>query len=65
VLQDIRVSDRVTHVVLNGRLYGTATMNEAGATPHPRKPFFFERAASGYVPLATPAEASARGGCEH
>jgi hypothetical protein len=55
----------VTHVVLNGRLYDTATMNEVGATPHARKPFFFERAASGYVPLATGTEASARGGCEH
>jgi len=65
VLQDIRVSDRVTHVVLNGRLYDTATMNELGATPRPRKPFFFERAASGYVPIATGTEASARGGCEH
>jgi adenine deaminase len=65
VLQDIRVSDRVTHVVLNGRLYDTATMNELGATPRPRKPFFFERAASGYVPLAAGTEASARGGCEH
>ena len=65
VLKDIRVSDRVTHVALNGRLYDTATMNELGATPRARRPFFFERAASGYVPLATDTQASARGGCEH
>lgn len=62
-LADIRVSDRVTQVMLNGRLYDAPTMNEAGASPRPRKPFFFERAASGYVPLAADAEAAARGAC--
>ena len=40
-------------------------MNEVGATPRPRRPFFFERAASGYVPLAADAHATARGACEH
>ncbi len=65
VLQDIRVSDRVTHVMQNGRLYDALTMNEAGATPRERRPFFFERAASGYVPLAAEAQAAARGACEH
>ncbi|MES2103375.1 MAG: amidohydrolase family protein [Pseudomonadota bacterium] len=42
ILKDIRSSDRVSQVMLNGRLYDTATMNEAGATPKARKPFFFE-----------------------
>ncbi|MFZ6689638.1 amidohydrolase family protein [Undibacterium sp. SXout11W] len=42
VLHDIRQSDRVTQVMLNGRLYDSATMNEVGATKKPRKPFFFE-----------------------
>ena len=54
-----------TQVMVNGRLYDAATMDEVGATPRKRKPLFFERAASGYVPIATGTEASARGGCEH
>jgi imidazolonepropionase-like amidohydrolase len=41
VLGDIRNSDKVTHVMLNGRLYESATMNEVGATPKQRAPFFF------------------------
>jgi imidazolonepropionase-like amidohydrolase len=44
VLADIRHSDRVIQVMLNGRLYDTATMNEAGAISKARKPFFFEGA---------------------
>jgi imidazolonepropionase-like amidohydrolase/Tol biopolymer transport system component len=65
VLRDIRVSDRVSQVMLNGRLYDAPTMNEQGATPRPRRPFFFERAVSGYVPLAADADAAARAACEH
>ena len=42
VLADIRHSDRLTHVMINGRLYESATMNEVGATPKTRKTFFFE-----------------------
>lgn len=64
-LDDIRVSDRVSHVMLNGRLFEAATMNEVGATPRPRKPFFFERAPGGYVPLAADSEAATRGACAH
>ncbi|MES2900322.1 MAG: amidohydrolase family protein [Pseudomonadota bacterium] len=41
---DIRSSDRVSHVMLGGRVYESATMNEVGATPKARKPFFFEGA---------------------
>ncbi|MBL0125442.1 MAG: PD40 domain-containing protein [Betaproteobacteria bacterium] len=44
VLADIRNSDRVTQVMLNGRIYDTATMNEVGAVSKARKPFFFEGA---------------------
>ena len=33
VLADIRVSDRVTHVMVNGRLYDAQTMDEVGASP--------------------------------
>jgi imidazolonepropionase-like amidohydrolase len=63
LLADIRVSDRVTHVMLNGRLYEAATMNEVGATPRARRPFFFERAKGGYVPVLATAQGA--GGCEH
>jgi hypothetical protein len=34
----------------NGRLYEAASMDEVGATPHRRRPFFFERSPGGYVP---------------
>ena len=52
-LADIRQSDRVARVMVNGRLYDAATMDEAGATPRKRKPLFFEKARSGgYVPAS-------------
>ncbi len=44
---DIRQSDRISHVMLGGRVYETGTMNEVGATPKARKKFFFEGADSG------------------
>ena len=44
VLADIRQSDRIHRVMLNGRLYNPATMNEVGAHPKARKPFFFDGA---------------------
>ena len=42
VLADIRNSDRVTHVMQNGRLYESATMNEVVSRSRARKPFFFD-----------------------
>jgi imidazolonepropionase-like amidohydrolase/Tol biopolymer transport system component len=51
VVKDIRVSDRVTQVMINGRLYDTATMNEVGATPKARKAFYFEGAAGTGMPV--------------
>ncbi len=42
VLKDIKQSDKISQVMLNGRLYDTATMNEVGAHPKNRKTFFFE-----------------------
>ena len=42
VLKDIRQSDRVSQVMLNGRLYESASMNEIGKGVKARKPFFFE-----------------------
>jgi hypothetical protein len=53
VLADIRKTDRVTHVMVNGRLYETGTMNEIGATPKARKPFFFEGDGNADVPVRT------------
>jgi len=43
-LIDIRASDSVRLVMLNGRLYDAATMNEIGNHPRRRKPFYWERA---------------------
>jgi imidazolonepropionase-like amidohydrolase/Tol biopolymer transport system component len=42
VLKDIEKSDRVSQVMINGRMFDTETMNQTGATPKARKPFFFE-----------------------
>jgi cytosine/adenosine deaminase-related metal-dependent hydrolase len=54
VLADIQVSDRVTHVMVNGRLYDAATMNEIGNRPRERARFWFEQA-----PDAVPGAAAA------
>ena len=51
VLKDIRQSDRITQVMVNGRLYETSTMNEVGATPKARKPFFFHNSSGAPVPV--------------
>ncbi|MDN3921545.1 amidohydrolase family protein [Roseateles violae] len=44
VLEDIRQSDRISHVMINGRLYEAPTMNEVVSRARPRKPFFFDGA---------------------
>jgi imidazolonepropionase-like amidohydrolase len=44
VLADIRVSDRVSHVMVNGRLYDAARMDEIGTRERKRQPLWFERA---------------------
>ena len=44
VLNDIRQSDRITHVMQNGRLYEAGTLNEVVSRSRPRTPFFFEGA---------------------
>ncbi|HEU4851467.1 MAG TPA: amidohydrolase family protein [Telluria sp.] len=51
VVADIRQSDRITHVMQGGRVFETATMNEVGATPKKRKPFYFEGAEGANVPV--------------
>lgn len=52
LLADIRQSDRIRQVMLNGRLYELPTMNEVGARPRPRKPFFFESADGSQAPVS-------------
>ncbi len=42
-LEDIRLSERVTHVMANGRLFDAATMNETGNHVRKRGPFWWER----------------------
>ena len=42
-LADIRNSDKVHAVMVNGRIYDGNTMNEIGATPKQRPAFFWER----------------------
>jgi len=41
-LEDIRQSEKVTHTILNGRVYETNTLNEVGNHPHQRAPLFFK-----------------------
>jgi imidazolonepropionase-like amidohydrolase/Tol biopolymer transport system component len=42
-LENIRNSDSVQMVMVNGRLYDAATLNEIGNHPRPRKPLYWER----------------------
>lgn len=42
VVKDIRQSDKVVYVMLNGRLYDAETMNEIGNYNNKREPFYFE-----------------------
>ncbi|MBL4942613.1 MAG: PD40 domain-containing protein [Colwellia sp.] len=42
VASDIRVSDKVTYTMINGRLYNAQTMNEIGNYDNKRVPFYFE-----------------------
>ena len=42
VLKDIRQSDRITHVMQNGRLFEATTLNEVLPRQRTRKPFFFD-----------------------
>lgn len=42
ITADIRISDRIDYVMLNGRLYDAATMHETGHYNKPRQTFYFE-----------------------
>jgi hypothetical protein len=41
-LENIRNSESIRYVMLNGRLYDAATMNEIGNHPKQRMPFFWD-----------------------
>ncbi len=41
-LESIRNSETVRMVMVNGRLYDAATLDEIGNHPRPRRPFWFE-----------------------
>lgn len=43
ITKDIRLSDNVTHTMINGRLYDAETMNEIGNYDIKRKKFYFEK----------------------
>ena len=43
VIQDIRLSDRVTHTMVNGRLYDADSMDEIGNYDNKRAKFYFEK----------------------
>ncbi|MFO1339080.1 MAG: amidohydrolase family protein [Burkholderiaceae bacterium] len=55
VLKDIRQSDRISHVMQNGRLFEVPSMNEVVSRSKARKPFFFE----GQAGVGLPVDASA------
>ena len=42
VTKDIRVSDKITQVMLNGRLYNVPSLNETVTGERKRKPFYWE-----------------------
>ncbi|MCL2916310.1 amidohydrolase family protein [Shewanella corallii] len=41
-LEDIRVTDKVSYTMVNGKLYDAETMNELNGDKRERQPFFFE-----------------------
>lgn len=53
VLDDIQLSEHVSHTLLNGRLYEAATMNEVVTGDRPRAPFFFQQPGGQLMPSAT------------
>ncbi|MCV2361217.1 amidohydrolase family protein [Paucibacter sp. TC2R-5] len=53
VLKDIRQSDRISHVMQNGRLFEVSTMNEVLPRQKVRKPFFFDGADGRSMPIDT------------
>lgn len=59
VLNDIRRSEFVTYVVINGRVFDAATMNEVGSKKI-RQPFFFEANNALFMPEETRVQMEAK-----
>jgi imidazolonepropionase-like amidohydrolase len=51
-LADIRQSDRIADVMLNGRLYALPRMDEVAPRARARKPFFFDGADGASMPVS-------------
>ena len=49
-LDDIRSTENIRWVVLNGRVYEGERLDEVGPRPRPRAPFFWEDEASSVTP---------------
>lgn len=60
-LEDIRNTDDIAQVMVNGRLYDADTLNENGTGIRRRQPYFWERATGGGNAGSTPAGAHADG----
>ena len=58
-LADIRNTDSVTHVIVGGRVFETATMREVGGLGYVPQPFFWATA-EGQSGAAPPAHAQCR-----
>jgi len=56
ILADIRQSDRIHAVMLNGRLYDLPTLNEVLPRNKPRRAFFFETGDGSAVPVTARAQ---------
>ena len=49
VTRDIRVSDRVTHVMLNGRLFATPSLSEQFTGEHELTPMYWQDRAESQI----------------
>jgi len=58
-LEDIQNSDNITHVMLNGRLYDAATLNETVTGNRQRQPYFWEADGDGGAAAVARAQANA------
>ena len=64
VLKDIRQSDRISHVMQNGRVFEVGSMNEVLPRQKARKPFFFDGADGRSMPVEAHSHGHGHGGEE-
>lgn len=58
-LENLRNSEMIQWVMLNGRLYESMTMNEVGNHPKKREPFFWQRTSPAFAAPASTASSAA------